>query len=499
MRQLSNYRELSFIRGMNDTLPPEHLQRGFLADALNCFIRTDEIVKRNGYTMIGNDLGSSPCQALKGVQFADGTKREFAVFGGVVYSWSGSGSWTNLGGTLNASGHIDIVVANNAVYFFDGVHTVTKVTSAGVLSTVAAIPIGKGASWFHNMFFVFGMSGAGNDVRISNLANPEDFTTGTATTIAINPNDGDSITGFGDLNDELVVFKTQRVWSITGFGTTTLTVSDLNLKITGIGTLAPGSIVNTGNDLYYMSSLGDTPHIRKLTRTRFDSIVDGGIVSNDIEATMRGLNPSALDRTATVFDGRNIWFAVPEGSSDYNNKVLMLDTVTGGWVRHSGIKASCFSIFTIGSLPQMYFGEASADGKAYVFDTSTSDNGAAIDFQVISRRYGGDLPEIKKKWKYYYITVKEAGNYDLTIDYSPDGFNYDNLAILNLSGAGTTFDNIILDTSRLGSTDIKQKRYTLPKLVKRYLQFKLHESSAVSSVTIRDWEVLMFPKTYREV
>lgn len=483
---------------MNDTLPPEHLQRGYLADAQNCFIRTDEIVKRHGYSQIADDLGSNACQVIKGVRFADGTRKLYAVFNGIVYSWGGSGNWTSLGGTLNTSGYIDIVIANNAAYFFDGVHTVVKVTSANVISTVAGMPIGLGAYWLHNFLFVYGVTGAGNDIRISDLGDPENFTTGIATTISVNPNDGDYITAFADLNDELIVFKTQRAWSITDFGTTTLTVSDLNLRLTGVGTTAPRSVVSTGNDLYYMGFSGDIPHIRKLTRTRFGTIVDGGIVSNEIEGTMRGLNSSALDKVAGVFDGRNLWFAVPDGSNTYNNKVVMQDTVTQGWVRHSGINASCFEVFAIGAEEQLYFGEAGGDSKAYVFDTSTDDNGTAIDFQVTSRRYGGDLPEVKKKWMYYYITAQEAGNYDVTIDYSPDGFNYNNLATLNLSGRGAIFDNIILDSSRLGSTDIKQERYTLPKIVRRYIQFKLSESSTDASVAIRDWEVLMFPKQYRK-
>lgn len=498
MRPYATYREMSFIKGMNDTVPSEHLQRGYLADALNCFIRTDQIVKRHGYTIIGDDLGSNACQALKGVRFADGTKRIYGVFNGEVKSWTGSGGWTNLGGSLDTSIYVEIVVANNAAYFFDGIHTVVKVDSANTLSTVAAMPIGTGAAWFHNMLFIYGIPGAGNDVRISNLGDPENHTTGTATTISVNPNDGDYITGFGDLNDELIVFKSQRVWSITGFGTTTLTVTDLNLKVSGNGTIAPRSIVSTGNELYYINHVGDVPHIRKLSRTRFNTIVDGGIVSKDIETTMSGLNSSAIGKTAGIFDGRNLWFAVPNGSSVFNNKVIMLDTITGGWVRHSGINASCFDLFTIGSEPEMYFGEASADSKAYVFNTSTSDNGSAIEFQVVSRRYGGEYPEFKKKWKYFYVTAQESGDYDVNISYATDGFSFNSLATLNLAGTGAIFGSIILGSSRLGSTDIKQERYSLPKIVRRYIQFKLNETSTDSSVAIRDWEVMMFPKSYRE-
>lgn len=499
MRSLQIYRETSFSKGMNDTLPPEHLERGYLADALNCFIRSDEIVKRYGYSLIGDDLGSTAIQGLKGIRFANGTKELLMVRNGTIYKWTGSGNWSSLGGTLATSGSVDIVIANNNAYFFDGTNTIAKYNGTTV-STVAAIPIGTGARWFHNMLFVFGISATPNTVRISNLGDPEDFSGGTTATIAVNPNDGDRITAMGELNDELIIFKTQRVWSLSGFGTSTLTLSNLNEKITGFGTLAPRSIVNTGNDLVYLSFLGDVPHFRSLKRTTFATVTDGGIISENIETSMKNLNKSALDVVAGVYDGRNIWYAVPNESSTFNNKVLMIDWLSKGWVRHSGIQASVFEVFAISTTTELYFGEASADSKVYKMSSSaTSDNSSAINFQVISRRYGGDMPESKKKWKYLYITAKETGNYDLTVDYAKDGFTYDNLGTMNLSGTGAVFDNIILDTSKLGATDVKRKRFNLPKAVGFYTQYKMYDTSATSSVTIRDWETLYFPRQIREI
>lgn len=498
-KPLNIYRETSFEKGMNDTLPPEHLQRGYVADALNCFLRSDEIVKRNGYTLVADDVGNTAIQALKGIRFANGTKELLMVRNGTIYKGTGTGSWTSLGGTLNTSGYVEIVIANNSAYFFDGTNTVPKYDGSS-LSTVSAIPVGTGASWFHNMLFVYGISGTPNSLRISNIGDPEDHSSGTATTIAINPNDGDYITALGELNDELIVFKSQRVWSLTGFGTTTLTLTNLNERITGFGTIAPRSIVNTGNDLIYLSFLGDVPHFRSLERTTFATVQDGGIISGNIETSMKNLNKSALSMTACVYDGRNIWAAVPNESSTFNNKVLMLDWITKGWVRHSGIQASCWHVFAVSATTEVYFGEASADSKVYKMSTSaTSDNGTAINFQVISRRYGGDMPESKKKWKFFYVTAKESGNYSLTVDYAKDGFTYDNLGTLNLSGAGSVFDSIILDTSKLGSTDVKRKRFNLPKAVGFYTQYKIYDTSSTSVVTIRDWETLYFPKHIREI
>jgi hypothetical protein len=495
----STIRELGFQKGYNDTLPPEELPPGYLADALNCFIRTNEIVKRTGYTALGASLGLSvKCQGLKGIRFANGTKELVAVFNGSIYKYTGSGNFTLItsgSGVLSTSAQVEIVAANNNLYFFDGTSTVPKYNGTAI-STVAAIPKGTGAKWFHNILCVYGMSATPNNVQLSDVGDPENFTTGIATTIGISPNDGDYIVTATDFNNELLILKSQHSYSLSGFSTASLTVSNLNDRIP-FGTIALKGLCSTGSEVLYISFRGDVPHIRSIKRSTFGVIVEGGIKSEAIEATMRGLNKSGLNLCAAIYDGRNAWFALTNGSSTTNNLIIMLDTVTGGWVRHTGINAACFEAFLLGTSAQIFFGEATASAKAYVMDTSTSDNGTAIAFSVTSRRYGGNMPEAPKKWRYIYINAKETGNYNLTIDYAVDGFTFSNLDTLNLSGSGSMFDSIILDSSRLGSTDVRKARYPFPRINTYYLQMKMYETSATSSVTLRDWEIMYFPRNIR--
>src|SRR3990167_4272621 len=301
---------------------------------------------------------------------------------------------------------------------------------------------------------VTGVSGLPNRLRISNNGDPEDFSGGTQATLDVNPNDGDYITAMAPLNNELIIFKTQRAWSLSGFGTSALTLANLNERLSGFGTLAQRSVVNTGNDLLYMGFLGDKPVVRSLQKTRFGTIIDGGIISNDIETSLDGINKARLSQVAGIFDGRNAWFAVCHAAATTNNRVYMYDIISKGWVRHVGINASVFESFTISATHQLYFGEASADSKVYVFDTSTSDNGTAINFSITTRRYGADAAAYRKKHKWLYIFAKETGTYNVTIDKASDGFTFDNLGTLNLAGSGSIFDSIVLDTSRLGTTDV---------------------------------------------
>lgn len=487
-------RENGFI-GYNDRLPPEQLEKGYLADCLNALCKTGEIVKRNGYTIIGNDLGTVNCQGMRGVEFTNATKEVIGVFNGLTYKWTGSGNWSALSGTytLSATANVDIVVANNNVYFFDGTNTVPKYNGT-TMSTVAAIPIGTMAKWFHNQLHIAGIDGSPNTLRSSDVGDPETHTGGASSNLAINPNDGDIITGLNTLSDNLFIFKRYRSWSATGFGTSALTLSSIAERVTGAGTLSHKSIVNTGNDLLFITFYGGIPHFRSIRRTEEGILVDGGIISKDIEVTMNGLNKARLNQCVGIFDGRLVWWALCNGASTTNNLVLTYDTVTGGWQRHTGINANAWESFAISTTPQIYFGEATADSKAYRLDTSTSDNGTAINFQIDTRRYGGNKPELKKKWKWLYVRPEETGDYDITMDYSVDGFDYNNLGTLNLAGTGSVLDSLILDTSRLGTTDVKRDRFTIPKSRNYYIQFRMSDTSATSVVTFRDWELIYLEK-----
>src|SRR3990167_1626729 len=163
------------FKGYNDRVPPELVPSCYLVDLLNGFVTSGRIEKRTGYTLIGNDVGNNVCQGLKGVEFANGTKEILAVFNGTIYKWTGSGNLaavTGGGSVLHASDQVDIVVANNNAYFFDGTNTVPKYDGTSV-TTVSAIPIGKFAMWFHNFFFVGGVSATPNTLHVSTINNPE--------------------------------------------------------------------------------------------------------------------------------------------------------------------------------------------------------------------------------------------------------------------------------------------------------------------------------------
>lgn len=507
MQDLLRYTEREFHKGYNDTLKPELLTSGYAATALNCILERDSIRKRHGYTICGDDVGSKKGLGLAAFENAAGTKRLVAAWdnsGGTycrLMYWVGSGSWGEITGatTLTANTEVYFEMAQNYLYAFNAVDNTVKYDGSSA-STVVAVPLGKYAKWFHNYMFVTGNSSYPNRLYFSNVDDPDTWT--AEDYIDVNPNDGDIITGLHVIGDELVIAKRNRIWVLTGFTTASFDVTDLAERITGFGSMSHRSMANIGNDLLFLSYVGNVPHIRSLQRTRYAVNVAGGIVSEAIEGTLEDLNTSQLPLSATIFDGRRLYMAVPEGASTYNDIVVVYDTLYKGYTKWTGLHACNWAISTIGGKPEIYFQEASADSKVYKLDSSTSDNGAAIDFQYVTRAYPcrgarGDVKaDTKAKWKYLYLTADSGSDVDLSIYGSPDTYTYELEGTMNLLGQSSVLPFLL--PQQLGVPDMTRERINIGRAPSHLIQFKFEQSELDKEVNIREYSLLFKPKHLRD-
>src|SRR5258708_3161156 len=332
MQDLVQIQEPQLI-GMNDRYPPQALPRGIYTLVQNALVDQDRIQKRKGTTPVAASIGSFSILGLSAFQPDAGTKYLIANFDGAsnaqLYKWSGSGNFTTLGSAnLTAGASMNFVQASNILYGFNGTDVVSVDSSLTVTKNPATVPQGNYASWFHNYLFVANSAAHPNRVFWSVLGDPTTFN--SSDFIDINPSDGDQITGLAILNDELYVFKNNTIWTLTGFSVPTFATTaalgqNTNNKIYGYGSPSQKSIVSTGRDLYYLSFAGGTPHFRSFITTQFSSPIEQGIVSFDVEGTMNGLQASQLSKVSGAFDGKYIYWSLPNGGSSKNNLVLVLE------------------------------------------------------------------------------------------------------------------------------------------------------------------------------
>lgn len=482
--------------GMNDKYPAHLLPRGVFASVLNAFVDNDKIYKRGGTTLFGQTLGNFLLNGSVSFERTGGGKNVIVSRNGVsnaqLYSSSG-GAFSAIGAAnLTNSLPVNFTQASNRLFGFNGTEVV-DVASDGTTVTKnrATVPIGKFAFWFHGYLFVAGVAGTPDRLFWSDLGDPTTFS--GANFIDINPNDGDAITGLNILNDELIVFKQFSVWSISGwsgstFSTTTAAGQNTQSKAAGIGAVSHRSIVSVGKDLYYLSFSGNIPHFRSLQQTVFSKTIEGGIISDELETTMLGLNKTQLSKCAGIYDGKYLYWSVPDGASTVNDLIVTLDpsrtfaTPLGrmqSWVKFTGANISEFFTSTISGSAKIYGTDSAANGNVYLFNDNSvyTDNGTPI---IMTVQYRDMMGHPSKMGKFLYLYLKylsgSAGTLDINarIDQAAD---FSLQQALSLAGNSPALGLFILGTSVLGGSMISTNRTTLQSLIGHMVGVELVEDT----------------------
>ena len=518
MQNLSFIEENLFV-GMNDRYPSHLLPKGVFSSIENALVDNNRIVKRKGNTPVAATLGAFDILGGFAFEPAGGNKLIVVNFNGSansqLHTWSGSGAFSAIGlANLTKDLQMNFVQASNYLFGFNGAEVV-DVASDGTTVTRnrSGIPLGEFGVWFHDYLFVAGVAGNTSRLYWSNLGTPLTFT--ASDYVDINANDGDEITGLGVLNDELIVFKKYSVWAISGwsgatFAVTTRTGQNTASRALGVGAISHQSIVSVGRDLYYLSFNGGIPHFRSLNQTVFAKTVEEGIVSEELETTMDGLNKSQLHKCAGTYDGKFIYWAIPSGASTTNNLVLVLDpertyrTNMGSmhsWVKYTGITPSQFLVSTISGRAKVYFGDATTAGLVYEQGTSVyTDNGTNVTMTINTRDYMMDAAR-KSKWKYVYhkYASGSAGTLliNARIDQAADFTLQESLSLVgNSPGLGPT-GTFTIGVSVLGGANVSKNRVTFAHLTGTLLGIQFKESTS-NSCELYDYQIYGFKRALRD-
>jgi hypothetical protein len=513
--------EYQFL-GYDDTHPAELLPKGMFTKADNVFITDNKITKVPGSSSIASSISSYKFNGFTSFEIPSLAVKYLVVningaSNSQLYKWNGSGSFASIGSAnLTNNYQMSFEVANNYLFGLNGVEVVDW-DGTTVTKNRGGIPIGYFARWFHNYLFIAKNETYQNRVYWSDIGAPLTFNANNY--VDINPGDGDSITALGKIQDELLVFKKNSVWSISGwdgstFSSTTLAGQNTNARIVGVGCVAPFSVVELGNKVFYFSMNGNSPVIREIHKTVYGVTQAGGIISENIKTTMDTITLSSLNKISSAYDGRYIYWSIPTAGSSVNNKIIALDTwnITASnypFTTMTGKNAEYFAVSTIPGYATVYFADSTQilsspitySGKVFKFDSSIhSDNGANIAIDVRSRKFMLDSSR-KSKWKYLYYKYDSGVNNNIeTLALIDSALYYTTQDILNMSsispGLGPT-GTFTIGVSTLGGNVVRSHRVKFGGLTGKMLQLQLKESSS-SPVGIYEYSIYGYVKGLRD-
>lgn len=460
--KLNTYQHQDYSGGLNDTDSPDSIDRNQASLLRNWIVRErGRLVRRDGLDQVGDDL-SGTCYGLHAYLQSDGDKDVLVMDGGTL-KYLNSGVFSSLDSGF--SGTNDFTFANvnmtNRVYFgnqdnqqhyWDRAST----TLNSCLTDLGAdIPHGNVMVWFKNHMFVLNnatVSGVTYPERLyfSNLGDPGVYT--IATDYVPFPNGGRLITAAPLGESSLILFQERAVRFLGGYGSSEWVISasanNLNNIDESVGCIAPRGVVGVGNEVWFID---DEANIRRVNQTDFNTFRTD-IICTNVQGTLSGINKTQLSKATAWVHNDFVFFAIPNGSDNYNSIVLVFDIIAAKRNAASGGKLESWTTFT-GWYPKFFMSYPTSTtpdllladiyyGVIYKWDGEDDDE-RAIDARWDGKMDDYKYPERYKRLRYGYIRGTGTSS-DISVGiYAGD--DQSNLLFL---------DNLELQTtgSRLGPT-----------------------------------------------
>jgi hypothetical protein len=322
-----------------------------------------------------------------------------------------------------------------------------------------------------------------NKIWGSSLNNAEDWTTTGAAgkvELAIDPDDGDEITGLFATRSALYVFKSKRIYRIVAASNLVSAADATNLKVEiyaqNIGCVSPYSIKQVIDDVVFLSEQG-------LASLKLAEAVE------DFRTALFSKNVATIARTPKSTDeiplfnfdtASQVWLTFPAVMSlTGSNQTFVMDYFKLNenilrWTRFDGLASgTCYTAFPSNSGKTYLIGAENAAGTFQIFKYIPRDITAAFNDddeiytkQLVMKAYNVNLPLMRKQFMKWGIgfdlltnTVAIAVQYYLDGNISKGG-TYG----FNLSGEGTgalwdeaLWDVALWDTAVVLPQDIVRK------------------------------------------
>lgn len=152
----------------------------------------------------------------------------------------------------------------------------------------------------------------------------------SANSAIINADDGDEITAIVPYyENRIIVFKKRRIFQVT-IPPDMTSAADwvIQLISNNTGCVADSSAVQVNSDIFFLSDDG----IRSLVRSAADDFTSVGLpISEVIKDVIQEINVAEIGISTAAFYDNRYFLAVPTGSNDFNDTIIVYNTVLGAF------------------------------------------------------------------------------------------------------------------------------------------------------------------------
>lgn len=268
--------------------------------------------------------------------------------------------------------------------------------------------------------------------------------------------ENDEIVELKVFRNQLIIFCKKSIWALKGDGSS---LADLELIKVNVptGCVAPNSIVEVGNNIFFLSE----DHVYSLFSSD-QEYVSAQVVSANIKPLLNVY--SSVDRpsaAATFYDNR-YWLSFPDGGT------FVYDILLECWTRFTNIKANSYLI----RKGQLYFTGKAPNQETYTVykfnENKYRDDVVPINYLVRTKIYNFGLPINQKKFRRMWTMQQQ---FDGMISTYTAECMIDQYLILSVGGLDANFnknnaaiwDEAVWDESKWDFTETTTNKINVRK------------------------------------
>jgi len=402
---------------------------------------------------------------------SDGTKKSLLAHGTTLYSVSDvDGSLTSLKAGLTANGLYRFHMANDVVYYTNGVDAPRKWNFTTEASNTGTTTISSNLILHKDQMFYLDVTSP-NRIYFSDKTAFETFTS-TNFLYVPSPKNPDTISGWTVLNDNLYILTKKTKWALYGSDLTNFVLR----KATGLkGSYSQEQMQSTRNHLYFVSDDGIY---------RFNGATDE-LISRDITDEFNAIaNKSTI--TTALANNRFYVFYTPSGGAQ-NSKCLVYNINYASW--------ESIDLNTYISLSNVWQGVGDTGqflqasnlvGAAYYAEASTNtynNLGKSLTYDIRTKYEFFGNPASKKRIKRWYPRfAAQSGAYNVSCQYDKDFANSPSTTLESMASSGSIWGSGYLWGSfTWGASTLVAPRISIPGRAK-YVQFRLYRQGVNNPV-----------------
>ena len=419
MAQLQAHSVREFSKGVYSNVNPFLAPQNSVRHAIN-FIFDDEYGAakvRLGSTIIGSQLVAENNSILGMHNFRDRDGSNHALLAAVNVAGDATSTIFNVatGGSVHTGNTAGAVhrfeTFLDSVVFVNGTNTPLAWNGSGNFAASTALGTASMQSSsvdiinYKDRLWTLTAGGIlyGSSIPAASAYNTISWTSGNKT-VAIDP-DSTSYTGAGiglaRVSGLLLIFKERALYSFNG----SATQADF---LYNVGCSSVRSIATGGGSVFFFNPDG-------IWQTRGSEPVR---ISRPVQAYIDGMSSSNYASVAGHANGKYYWCSIGDvtiGLVTYTNVVLRYSISTQEWaVLSYANRPTAFSQYINGTAVTVAYGDSTA--RAYTLDSGTTDNGTAIEFEIISHEKDfGDRALLKDLHDKLIVYTKDSSDIEVSI------------------------------------------------------------------------------------